>query len=309
MQPFTTRMRARPALLTDWKAGLLGLLSFLVSNALLAQDAQVNQTSLESDIRFAMIGNSSFKERSTTGSLDGYDFGTRDVLSVKVREGFLLRFGLDLERSNFSVSESAALPSKLQTAAAVIGADLQLGDAWIVRLEVDPGYYGAATELREKNFDVPITFGASYFVSSDLQLVAGISIDPQRKYVVLPGAGFRYKFATDWVMDLVLPTPRLEYTYSKSLLLYAGGELEDGSYRTDGNFGTVHDLPKLNDAVVDYTEIRVGGGASWKINSELTLEFEAGVVPLQEFDFHRAEIKARSTDIPPYGGLVLKAAF
>jgi len=65
----------------------------------------------------------------------------------------------------------------------------------------------------------------------------------------------------------------------------------------------------LNGAVVDYTQIRVGGGASWKIRPDLTLEFEAGVVPIQEFDFHRADIKARSTEIPPYGGLVLKAAF
>jgi len=28
---------------------------------------------------------------------------------------------------------------------------------------------------------------------------------------------------------------------------------------------------------------------------------EAGIVPVQEFDFHRADITARATDIPPYG--------
>jgi hypothetical protein len=36
---------------------------------------------------------------------------------------------------------------------------------------------------------------------------------------------------------------------------------------------------------------------------------EAGFVPIQEFDFHRADVKARSTDVPPYGGVVLKFAF
>jgi hypothetical protein len=41
----------------------------------------------------------------------------------------------------------------------------------------------------------------------------------------------------------------------------------------------------------------------------LTLELEAGFVPIQEFDFHRADVKARSTDVPPYGGVVLKFAF
>ena len=98
-------------------------------------------------------------------------------------------------------------------------------------------------------------------------------------------------------------------SFSKSLLLYAGGDLQDGSYRMQGNFGDIHGVPSLNNAIVDYTQIRFGGGASWKIRPELTLEIEAGVVPVQEFDFHRADIKARSTETPAYGGLVLKAAF
>ena len=88
-----------------------------------------------------------------------------------------------------------------------------------------------------------------------------------------------------------------------------GGDVQDGSYRMEGDFGTTHDNPKLNDSVMEYTQIRIGGGASWKIGPAVTVELEAGVVPLQEFDYHRADVKARSTDIPPYGGVVLKAAF
>jgi hypothetical protein len=111
------------------------------------------------------------------------------------------------------------------------------------------------------------------------------------------------------VLDFILPTPRLEYSFSKSLLFYAGGDFEDGSYRMRGDFGDVHGVPSLNGAIVDYTQIRFGGGASWKIRPELTLEVEGGVVPIQDFDFHRAGIKARSTEIPPYAGIMLKAAF
>jgi hypothetical protein len=77
----------------------------------------------------------------------------------------------------------------------------------------------------------------------------------------------------------------------------------------DGNFGTRHDIQRLDDSVVDYTQIRIGGGTSWKIAPAITLEMEAGVVPVQEFDFHRAEVNARSTGFPPYGGLSIKAAF
>jgi hypothetical protein len=297
------------ALAIAWKPVVLGLLSLLAPTAAMAQESTGDRISLESDFRFSMVGDSQFKERSSLETGNAYDVGSRDVLSLKVREGFLLRFGVERERFNFSLPNPVPLPSKLQSASFVLGTDLQLGEAWIMRLEIQPGFYGGGTELRARNFDIPITIGASYFWSADLQIVAGVSIDPERKYPVLPGAGFRYKCATNWVLDFILPTPRIEYSFSKSLLLYAGGDVLGGSYRMPGNFGDVHGNPSLNDAVVDYTQIRVGGGASWKIRPDLTLELEAGVVPVQEFDFHRADVKARSTEIPPYGGFVLKAAF
>ena len=99
-------------------------------------------------------------------------------------------------------------------------------------MEIQPGYYGADTDLRGRNFAVPIVLGASYFVSADLQPVVGLSVDPERKYPVLPGLGFRYKLSADWVLDAILPTPRIEYSFNKSLLLYAGGDLQGTTYRT-----------------------------------------------------------------------------
>ena len=293
------------------KPGVLGLWCVLVAGAAQAQekDGGENKISLESDFRFSMVGDSKFDERGRIGSVDGYQLGTRDVLSMKVREGLLLRVGMEYDRRNFGLPDGAALPSKLQATSLVLGTDLQLGDAWIMRLDIQPGYYGAETGLRGRNFDYPIILGASYFVSSDLQLVAGLSVDVERKYPVLPGIGFRYKYNADWVIDAILPTPRIEYSFNKALLLYAGSDLQGTTYRTSADFGTAHGNSKLNNAVVDYSQVRIGGGASWRIRPELTLEFEAGVVPVQEFDFHRADIKARSTETPPYGGLVLKASF
>jgi len=308
--PLAAACRRRRA---AWVSGIVGSLGLLASAGAQVQEKETtslgNNLSFETDFRFAIIDDSQFKESSKLTVGNAYDLGSRDVLSLKVREGFLLRFGVEWERYNFSQPDPVPLPSKFQGSSLVLGTDLQLGDAWIMRLEIQPGFYSGGTELRIRDFDIPMTIGASYFWSADLQLVAGISIDPERKYPVLPGAGFRYKISTDWVLDAILPTPRIEYSFSKSLLLYAGGDLHDGSYRMQGNFGSVHGEPSLNEAIVDYTQIRVGGGASWKIRPELTVEFEAGVVPVQEFDFHRAGIKARSTEIPPYGGLVLKAAF
>jgi hypothetical protein len=292
-----------------WKTGVLAVLSGLVVSAARGQEPGAAKTSWESDFRFAYVGGSEFKDRADIGSVDAINWGTRDVLSVQARDGLLVRFGFELERATFGIPNATKLPKSLQAASLVIGADLQLGEAWIVRVEVQPGFYSNRTSLRTQDLNMPVTIGASYFVSADLQLVAGVSVDLNRKYPVLPGAGFRWKFAADWVLDAILPTPRLEYNFSKSLLLYGGGDLQGGTYRVDGNFGNSHGDVKLNDAVVDYTQIRVGGGASWKVNPDVTFELEAGAVPVHEFDFHRADERARSTGVPPYAGVALKASF
>jgi hypothetical protein len=286
---------------------VLGLLSLLAVPGAYAQVFGSDKLSLESDFHFATVGNSAFKESQRIGSMQSYDFGTRDVISTKVKEGVLFRFGVEYDRYNFSSQDQPALPSKLQEISAVIGMDLQLGDAWLARVEFQPGFYGDS--LRAKDLDLPIVVGASYFYSANLQFMVGLSIDQERKYPVLPGIGFRWQISKDWVADVIFPTPRLEYSVTKNLTLYSGAELQSNSYRMGSTFGTGHGDPRLNNAIVDYDQIRVGIGASWKVRKEVTLEFEAGFVPIQQFDFHRADVKAHSTDVPPYGGVVLKFAF
>lgn len=314
---------SRPTSSVVWKAAFCALFSLFGATAAFAQDKNAVTTttatsssssgptklSLESSFSLGVLGTSNFHQRSAEGRVSAWDMGTRNVLSIQAHEGVLLRFGLEFQRYNFDVPNSLNLPSKLQQSTLVVGADFQIGDAWIVRVEAQPGYYGGGTDLRPGNFDCPVVVGASYFVSSDLQLVAGLSIDPQRKYPVFPGIGFRYQWNSDWVLDFVLPQPRIEYTLDKSILLYVGGDLQGSTYRVDANFGNLHGDTRLNNAWVDYNQIRVGVGASWKVRPEVTVEFEAGIVPIQEFDFHRADIRASASEIPPYGGVVLKAAF
>jgi hypothetical protein len=305
----------RRGLSVAWKCAAMASLAVLASGAAgHAQDkgqetAGASKLSLESDFHSSYVGNSTFRERDLRGRSDAWDIGSRQVLSYQAREGFLVRFGLEVERYNFAVPDTLMLPSKLQSASIVVGADLQLGDAWIVRVEVQPGYYGGGPDLRADNFAAPIVVGASYFASADLQFVAGLSIDVNRKYPVLPGIGFRYKYNAYWVFNMILPQPRIEYSLNKNTTLYAGGDIQGATYRADSDFGTQQGTPKLNNAWIDYSQIRVGVGASIKIRPEVTLEMEAGIVPVQEFDFHRANVRASSTEIPPYGGLVLKAAF
>ena len=107
----------------------------------------------------------------------------------------------------------------------------------------------------------------------------------------------------------MLPAPRLEYSFSKSLTAYVGADLRETTYRMDDDFARSRKQRKLNGAIVDYTQIRVGAGATWKINSTFTLEAEAGIVAFHELNYHRAEVGVKSDGYPAYGGISLKAAF
>jgi hypothetical protein len=282
----------------------------LIAAVLPRASAADSGISWESQLRFGIVGDANFTDGPhDLGDVGALDYRISAVASLPAGSNFLLRAGLDFGQIHFDAPDAARIPDVLQMASLVVGADVQIGEAWIVRLEVQPGFYGGGTSLRGDDFNAPITLGASYFVSADLQFVAGVSIDVNRKYPVLPGVGLRWKVAADWVINAILPSPRLEYTLNESVLLYAGADIQVGTYRMDGDFGSVHRDTRLNEAVVDFTQIRAGIGASWRVSPAATVEIEAGLVPVYDLDYHRAEYRVRSDDLPPYGGINVKLKF
>lgn len=247
--------------------------------------------------------------RDRSGDVAGRSALIREVVSIPVGDGPQVRVGFDWQRFSFSLPSRAPLPDTLQALSAVVGLDLQLFDSWLVRLEAQPGFYSASGDLSARDFNVPFVIGGSYIASADLQWIVGVSVDVNRAIPVFPAVGMRWKFADQWVLNCVLPRPRLEYRSSKELTLYAGADLRSTSFRVGRDFGDSHGSPKLNRAVVDLTEIRAGVGASLKVSSWLSAEIEAGVVAYRDFDFHRADENYQSKNGAAYGQLVIAAKF
>ena len=79
--------------------------------------------------------------------------------------------------------------------------------------------------------------GGTYIYSSDLQFVLGVSFDYEREQPVLPGGGVRWRLASQWLLDAVLPTPRLDYEVNRNLTIYAGADIKGSTFRVDDNFG------------------------------------------------------------------------
>ena len=83
------------------------------------------------------------------------------------------------------------------------------------------------------SFNIPFVLGGTYIYSPEVQLVFGVGVNLQGRFPVLPGGGVRWKFSPNWVLNAVLPTPRLEYSGQPRLHAlcrrgYQGQHLSDG---------------------------------------------------------------------------------
>jgi hypothetical protein len=222
----------------------------------------------------------------------------------------VLRFGAEWERFSFGLPDHAALPDTLQSVSLVTGLDMQFSDSIIVRVEGQPGVYDTEFDnLGWDSFNFPFLIGGTYIYSPNLQLVLGVSVDIERKYPVLPAAGIRWKIAAQWLLDAVLPTPRLQFEISRDVSLYVGANVKQTSYRVDDDFGNANGIPRLNHAILTYSEVRTGGGFDWKISPIVTFTGEVGYQPYRNFDFYRADVRYHQDGGAPYGMISLHGAF
>ena len=240
---------------------------------------------------------------------DGYQGHIHFVLTPMTKIG-ILRLGIQTERYSFSYGNRAPIPDDLSSTNLIIGLDTELSDKLLIRVEAAPGFYGTDwDDFGRDTFNVPVIIGGTYIYSSNLQFVFGVGIDAWRQYPVLPGGGVRWKFAPQWTLNAVVPTPRLEYEPNDSLLIFAGADIRGPSYRVEKDFGTLRGDPSLNHASIVYEEIRVGAGLEWKLTTAFKLALEGGFVPHRNFDFHRTQVRYHQDGGAPYARIGFHAAF
>jgi len=264
----------------------------------------------EADVELAYVGESEVAR----GSRRVEDFDetyslVRLVFTPRISVG-ILRLGASWERFSFGMPDRVQTPDLLQSFTAVVGFDTQFSDSILVRIEAQPGFYGSEEIFDTDTFNVPFIIGGTYIYNSNLQFIFGLSVDFERDNPVLPGGGIRWRVNSQWVVNAVLPTPRLEFEATNNLTIYAGANLKNSTFRMDKNFGDEQaGDSRLNRAVMTYSEVRAGVGVEWKITPEIKLALEAGYMPWREFDFHRTNVRYHHEEGAPYGAMALSVAF
>ncbi len=267
--------------------------------------------SAEFTVEQAYLGGADVQRgRRDVSDYDEYYSNLAFIYTPRVNFG-VLRLGAQWERYSFDFPNGGQqLPNTLQAVNSIVGLDTKYSDSLLFRLEAQPGFYGTSFDhLNGDSFNVPFVLGGTYIYTPELQFVLGVGVNVQGKFPAIPGGGIRWKFAPHWVLNAVLPTPRLEYQLNPNITLFAGGNVKANSFRVDDRFGSSHGDTSLNSAWLTYEEIRTGAGAEWKINSSLSFTIEGGYAPWRQFDFHRTEVRYHNETGAPYGAVVLHGAF
>jgi hypothetical protein len=270
-----------------------------------------------SALSYELNGESSFFGRGTAKS-GSTDFGNITeisssasfVLSTQVRDTVLLRLGVEWQRYSFSPSARDPVPDSVQGLDLAIGADLQITPALLLRIGLHPGIYSEFQNASWQDFNVPFEIVGTYFVSSDLLFIGGVYVDVNSDFPVFPVIGVHWKVSDKWLIEGIAPRPQLQYLLSDTVTLFAGADLREATFRMSNQFGQERGMPKLDDSILNYFEIRAGAGVTLKISKSLNLDFEGGCTPYRRFEYPRADgFKVKAEDLTPYLRIGLSAKF
>lgn len=206
--------------------------------------------------------------------------------------------GAEWRGIGFDRSSGSPIPREVHGVAAKLGADWNVSERWTLRLETDPGLYTDFEDVSLDDFNAPFGLRATYTPGPELTWVLGVNVDPRSGLPVIGGPGVRWRFAPEWTLSLILPRPRLEFAAMDSLTAFIGGELKGGSWRVADDFGQRRGEPRLDHEMVDYREIRVGGGVRWRVDLHWSLTFDAGWVVDRRFAFDREDVLLNGDGAP-----------
>lgn len=223
-----------------------------------------------------------------------------------INGNFYAHVGFAYDRYDFG-STGAPVPNHLQAMAGVFGIDYMRGKDVGAFFQVRPGFY-FQNDIGISSFDAPITLGRIFVVQEDkFYIFVGAYASFLRSgFPVLPLAGVVYIPSDKLRIMAVLPEPKIIYSASKRLDLWAGGELVGGSFRTDRNANIRPG--KLNGAQVDFSDYRAGVGLTYGVSNNVSFDLGAGISFQRQFDFGRAGETYR-TDPSPYVRMQMSASF
>ena len=199
---------------------------------------------------------------------------------------FLVEGGIEYQHMGFGHPVNTLIPNRLDTLNFDVGFDFRWSEKDLIHILARPGFYTQFEGDTLTSLNTPLEIGYTRVVSNSFQWVAGFSFNSWRASRFLGAGGVRWQINDRWKIKAYLPTPDVEYCARPDLTLLFGADLRGETYRVGPHFGDTVHQPALNNALVDYQEIRVGPGFSWNVQPLVEINFMTGYMVGRRFDFH-----------------------
>ncbi len=222
-----------------------------------------------------------------------------------INGNWYFRAGVEYERFDFGGSDNG-LPDHLQSFSGHIAFEYIVQDHAGAGIELDPGAY-FQNNITGDSFDIPWKAFVSFPLRKDKIFgVVGLGGGIYQHPVVAPGGGILWLISDKLRLEGVFPKPSLVYEPNDDWQFRLLADLYYESFRTD-DVSTTEKKIQLHDAVVQYNEDRVGVQAKYRGIKHVEVFGNAGATVYREFDFFRADRRAK-LDPAPYvqGGVSVR---
>ena len=217
-----------------------------------------------------------------------------------------LRAGVEYERFDFGGTDNG-LPEHLQTIHALLAYEYIFKDHAGAGIEIDPGPY-FQNDISGDSIDVPWKVWVTFPLKKDkIFAVIGAGGSIYSNPIAAPGGGLIWLFTDHFRLEGVFPKPALVYNPNDDWEFRLAANLFFESYRTDDVITPARKL-RVRNAVVQYSEERVGIQATYSHFKPLDITLDVGCMFQREFDFFRADASVK-TDPAPYVRLAVEAKF
>lgn len=245
------------------------------------------RTGFEFATRYAHSATSSIVGGSGPGSVgvDSWHLGLRT--STALTEATQLLYGLDWSRHALDLTGTAWLPDQLQAVAVPLGVTHRWNDQWRLLVTLQPRLAAAESGFSSSGFDLPVLALASYTANPELTWSFGFRHSARSDVPLLPLVGVAWKFAPGWDFKLAWPDSGVSYQATPPLTLRAVAAFHGGDYRLadDPRNPANRSGPSLQDAWLEYRELRLGLAAEYAVGRSVSLRADLGKVVSQRFDY------------------------
>jgi hypothetical protein len=268
------------------------------------------QGAYETNVQYDYVGGGS--QNLGNGQNEDIDESYVDIRHEVMRHtllAFLVQGGVEYQHMGFGAPHDSLVPNRLDSLVGDIAIDFRWSTKDLIHFEGDPGLYTDFEGADLRSFNTPFNIGYTRVVSNNFQWVAGFSLNTWRSSRFLGAGGFRWQINDRWKIKAYLPTPDIEYYARPDLTLTLGADVRGDSYRVGPHFGDAINHPSLDNALVDYQEVRVGPGFSWNVRPLIEINFMAGYMVGRQYNFHNNDGPTLNGSGAPFVSIAVHALF